>query len=128
MQGFAVKFAAIQIAWTLQRVISTVHSAIRGGFMTARASPPLFSLWRFAVVACVNEPNPPTHTTPTHARTLGGILSYFRKCGLIKLRDEDTYLDEVVGVALAVRKQKMGMVNSGLGKTKTMRLFITFFP
>lgn len=41
MQGFAVKFAAIQVAWTLQRVISTVHSAIRGGFMTARASPSL---------------------------------------------------------------------------------------
>ena len=65
-QGFAVKFAAIQVAWALQRVISTVHSAIRGGFMTAR-----------------------------------GILAYFRKCGLIRLRDEDTYLDEVVGVALA---------------------------
>lgn len=36
--GFAVKFAAIQVAWALQRVISTVHSAIRGGFLFSRAS------------------------------------------------------------------------------------------
>ena len=51
----------------------------------------------------------PTHTHTPHQHMhvrLGGILSYFRKCGLIKLRDEDTYLDEVVGVALAVRNKR----------------------
>jgi len=34
--GFAVKFAAIQFAWAMQRVLSTVHSAVRGGFLFAR--------------------------------------------------------------------------------------------
>lgn len=43
---------------------------------------------------------------PIHSHRLqhlhtGGVLSYMRISGWIKLKDEDTYIDEVVGIALA---------------------------
>jgi hypothetical protein len=45
---------------------------------------------------------PQTPTTPPRPpHQPGGVLSYLRKEGYIKLQDEDTYLDEVVGIALA---------------------------
>ena len=34
--GFAIKFAAVQAAWMLHRVLATVHSAMRGGLMFSR--------------------------------------------------------------------------------------------
>lgn len=34
--GFLVQIAAIQVAWMLQRLLATVHSAMRGGMMFSR--------------------------------------------------------------------------------------------
>ncbi len=34
--GFIVQFAAVQCAWMLQRILATVHSAMRGGLMFSR--------------------------------------------------------------------------------------------
>ena len=34
--GFIVQFAAVQVAWMLQRLLATVHSAMRGGLMFSR--------------------------------------------------------------------------------------------
>ncbi len=84
----------------MQRVLSTVHSAVRGGFLFARTclSPIHRSINRTGRPGRVSFPFP-YNTIPR--TTTGGVLSYMRKAGWIKLQDEDTYIDEVVGIALA---------------------------
>jgi len=60
------KSLAVTVAWYIQRVISAVESAIRGGLMFSRR-----------------------------------ILSFLNDKGILDLKEEDTYLDEIVGWLLA---------------------------
>jgi len=64
--GYACKSAAIAVAWKVQRVISTFHSAIRGGLMAAR-----------------------------------GFLEWLHKKGVISIKPDESYVDELLGWALA---------------------------
>ncbi len=63
---FIIKSIAVSIAWMLQRMISMLHSAVRGGLMCSR-----------------------------------NILQYCNEMGYIKIDQEETYIDEMVGFALA---------------------------
>jgi len=65
--SYGVKSIAISIAWFVQRIISSVHSAIRGGHMFSK-----------------------------------NVLDYLNKMGYLQIKNEDTYLDEIVGYAVAV--------------------------
>lgn len=64
--SYTIKSTAISIAWTLQRIISAFHSAVRGGLMCSR-----------------------------------NLLEYCSKMGYAQIDHEKTYLDEIVGFALA---------------------------
>ena len=64
--SYSIKSAAISIAWTLQRIISAFHSAVRGGLLCSR-----------------------------------NLLEYCSKMGYAHIDHEKTYLDEIVGFALA---------------------------
>ena len=61
-----IKSTAISLAWTLQRIISAFHSALRGGLMCSR-----------------------------------NVLEYLSKMKIIHINPDETYLDEIVGYALA---------------------------
>ena len=61
-----IKSTAISLAWTLQRIISAVHSALRGGLMCSR-----------------------------------NVLEYLSKMQIIHIKADESYLDEIVGYALA---------------------------
>lgn len=63
---YTIKSFAISIAWTVQRVISAFHSAIRGGLMFTR-----------------------------------NIITYLQEMNFITFKDDDTYLDEVIGYSIA---------------------------
>ena len=65
--SYAVKSIAISIAWFVQRIMSSVHSAIRGGHMLSK-----------------------------------NVLEYLNKMGYLQMKNEDTYLDEILGYAVAV--------------------------
>lgn len=65
--SYTIKSLAISIAWTVQRVISAFHSAIRGGLMFSR-----------------------------------NILLYASEMKYMDINHEDTYIDEIVGGAIAV--------------------------
>jgi len=65
--SYTIKSIAISIAWSLQRLVSSFHSAIRGGLMCSR-----------------------------------NILVYCSKMGYANINHEDTYIDEIVGFALAI--------------------------
>ena len=64
---YGVKSFAISIAWTIQRIMSAFHSAIRGGHMFSK-----------------------------------NVLEYLSKMGYVQIKHEDTYLDEIIGYAVAV--------------------------
>lgn len=63
---YSIRGFAVTIAWTVQRVISAFHSAMRGGLMFTR-----------------------------------NIMEYLSKMGYLHIDPEKTYLDEVVGYAIA---------------------------
>ncbi len=62
-----LKSIAMTIAWTLQRIVSVLHSSIRGGLMFSR-----------------------------------NMLVYLNEMGHTKINQEDTYIDEIVGGAIAL--------------------------
>jgi len=64
--GYACKSVAITVAWKVQRIISTFHSAIRGGLMASR-----------------------------------GFLEWLNKKGIVTVNTDESYVDEVLGWALA---------------------------
>lgn len=64
--SYSIKSAAISIAWTIQRIISAFHSAMRGGLMFSR-----------------------------------NILHYLSVMKYVQIDHETTYLDEMIGYALA---------------------------
>jgi len=64
--SYSIKSMAISLAWTLQRIISAFHSAIRGGLMFSR-----------------------------------NILHYLSEMNYVKIKHEETYIDEIVGFGLA---------------------------
>lgn len=63
---YLVKYVIISLAFFLQRVVSAIHSSIRGGLMIAR-----------------------------------NLLAYLEVMNIYKLDEKDTYLDEILGYALA---------------------------
>lgn len=63
---YVIKYFTISAAFFLQRIISALHSSLRGGLMISR-----------------------------------NMLEYLKVMNIVTINDEDTYLDEVVGYALA---------------------------